>query len=288
MDDTKHDSSQMDTSRTYRSTVFTQESCPSRVYGRCCLPRSSTSYPSDIGNTYLEANTQERVCITAGPEFGPLQNHTLIIVKALYGLRSTGLCWHEKLADCLRNEGFLPCKVEPDIWIRDRGDHYEYVGVYVDDLAFAMKDPSGFAKTLESKYSFKLRGTGELSFHLGYDFYRDQDGILYLAPTKYIKRMSDNYMRVFGERPKPTEMSPLDKGDHPELDDTPFLEADGIQDYQSIIGSAQWAISLGRLDIQTAVMTLSSFRSAPRIGHLERAKRLVRYLVRFKHEAVKF
>jgi hypothetical protein len=83
-------------------------------------------------------------------------------------------------------------------------------------------------------------------------------------------------------------MSPLEKGDHPELDDTPFLEADGIQDYQSIIGSTQWAISLGRLDIQTAVMTLSSFRTAPRIGHPERAKRVVRYLVRFKHGAIKF
>jgi hypothetical protein len=122
-----------------------------------------------------------------------------------------------------------------------------------------MKDPSGFAKTLENKYSFKLKGTGELSFHLGCDFYRDQDGVLCMAPTKYIERMSDNYLRVFGERPKLTVMSPLEKGDHPELDDTPFLEADGIQDYQSIIGSAKWAISLGRLDIQTAIMTLSSF-----------------------------
>jgi hypothetical protein len=179
-------------------------------------------WSTDIGNAYLEATTQEKVCITAGPEFGPLQNHTLIIIKALYGLRSSGLRWHEKLADCLHNEGFLPCKVEPDIWMRDKGDHYEYVGVYVDDLAFAMKDPSGFAKTLKSKYSFKLKGTGELSFHLGCDFYRDQDGILCMAPTKYIERMSDNYMRVFGERPKQTVMSPLEKGDHPELDDTPF------------------------------------------------------------------
>jgi hypothetical protein len=87
-------------------------------------------WSTDIGNAYLEANTQEKVCITAGPEFGPLQNHTLIIVKALYGLRSSGLRWHEKFADCLRNEGFLPCKVKPDIWMRDKGDHYEYVGVY--------------------------------------------------------------------------------------------------------------------------------------------------------------
>jgi hypothetical protein len=32
----------------------------------------------------------------------------------------------------------------------------------------------------------------------------------------------------------------------------------------------QWAVSIGRLDIATAVMSLSSFRAMPRRGHLER------------------
>jgi hypothetical protein len=110
-----------------------------------------------------------------------------------------------------------------------------------------------------------------------------------MAPTKYyIKNMAENYARIFGEKPKQTVMSPLEKGNHPELDDTPLLDLEGIQNYQSIMGSAQWAISLGRLDIQTAIMTLSSFRSAPRVGHLDRAKRIVRYLVRFKHGAIEF
>jgi len=245
-------------------------------------------WSTDIGNAYLEATTQEKVCITAGPEFGDLQGHTLVIVKALYGLRSSGLRWHEKFADCLRDEGFTPCKVEPDIWLRRNNDHYEYVCVYVDDLAFAMKDPSSFVSTLENKYSFKLKGTGELSFHLGCDFFRDDDGTLCMSPIKYIERMIDNYVRMFGEKPKQNVMSPLEKGDHPELDDSALLDAEGIQHYQSLIGSTQWAISLGRLDVQTAIMTLSSFRSAPRIGHLERAKRVVRYLARFKHGAIKF
>ena len=243
---------------------------------------------TDIGNAYLEANTLEKVCITAGPEFEKLQGHTLIVVKALYGLRSSGLRWHERFSDCMRNEGFFPCKAEPDIWMRDKGDHYEYVGVYVDDLAFAMKDPQTFADVLQNKYKFKLKGTGPLEFHLGCNFYRNDDGILCMAPTKYIDRMVDNYTRMFNEKPKMNVQSPLEKNDHPELDDSEFLEATGIQQYQSIIGSAQWAISLGRFDIYTAVMTLSSFRSAPRTGHLERAKRLVRYLARFKYGDIKF
>ena len=44
---------------------------------------------TDIGNAYLEALTSEHVCINAGPEFGPLEGHLLLIHKALYGLRSS-------------------------------------------------------------------------------------------------------------------------------------------------------------------------------------------------------
>ena len=53
--------------------------------------------------------------------------------------------------------------------------------------------------------------------------------------------------------------SPLEKGDHPELDTSELLDPTGVQQYQSLIGSLQWAISLGRFDIATAVMTMSGF-----------------------------
>jgi len=49
---------------------------------------------TDIGNAYLEALTSEKVCIHAGPEFGLLADHLLLIHKALYGLRSSGAHWH--------------------------------------------------------------------------------------------------------------------------------------------------------------------------------------------------
>ena len=67
---------------------------------------------------YLEAETKEKVSFIAGPEFGDLAGHTLIIVKALYGLRSSGAHWHDCFADCLRDMGFAASKAEPDIWMR--------------------------------------------------------------------------------------------------------------------------------------------------------------------------
>ena len=93
---------------------------------------------------------------------------------------------------------------------------------------------------------------------------------------------------MFGEAPKTNVRSPIEKGDHPELDTNDLLDADGIQKYQSIIGSLQWAISIGRIDITTAVMTLSSFRAAPRKGHMDRAKRVAGYLCKMKHAMLRF
>ncbi|CAJ1950917.1 unnamed protein product, partial [Cylindrotheca closterium] len=36
-------------------------------------------WATDIGNAYLEAYTSERVAIVAGPEFGELEGHTLLV-----------------------------------------------------------------------------------------------------------------------------------------------------------------------------------------------------------------
>ena len=50
---------------------------------------------ADIGIAYLEAKTREKVYIIGGTGFGKLEGHTLIIYKALYGLKSSGARWHE-------------------------------------------------------------------------------------------------------------------------------------------------------------------------------------------------
>ena len=54
-----------------------------------------------------------------------------------------------------------------------------------------------------------------------------------------------------------------------------------------MIGALQWAVSLGRFDIHTAVMMMGSFRVAPREGHLQRLKRVYGYLRKYKHGAIR-
>jgi hypothetical protein len=100
--------------------------------------------------------------------------------------------------------------------------------------------------------------------------------------------MIDTYHRMFEEKSRTIYSSPLEKGDHPQLHTSDELDIDGTKKYQSLIGALRWVITLGRFDVATAVMMLSSFRADPRIGHLERAKRIYGYLSKMKHGTIRF
>jgi hypothetical protein len=133
-------------------------------------------HAADVGNAYLEAETKEKVYVIGGPGFGELEGHTLIIHKALYGLRSSGLRWHERFADTLRDMGFVPSKEDIDIWMQRNGNIWEYFATYVNNLAIIMKDPKLFTDLLIDKYKYKLKGVGPITYHLGNDYKRDPDG----------------------------------------------------------------------------------------------------------------
>jgi len=242
---------------------------------------------ADVVSAYLEALSKEKVYFIAGPEFGELAGHIMIIFKALYGLRSSGARFHERFSDSLRAMGFTPSKADPDVWMRPNGDTYDYIAVYVDDLLIAAKDPASIIKELREVHKYKLKCEERLvEYHLGCNFDRDPDGVLCLSPSKYIKKMLDQYKVIFGEAPTEVK-SPLEKGDHPELDDTPELDENDIKKYQSLIGALQWLISLGRFDICTAVMSMSRFRIAPRKGHLQRLQRIYGYIRMYPKFAIR-
>ena len=60
-----------------------------------------------------------------------------------------------------------------------------------------------------------------------------EDGTLCQSTHGYVERMSDNFERMFGHKPREYK-SPLEPNDHPELDLTPELDEDGIQPKVSV------------------------------------------------------
>ena len=92
-----------------------------------------------------------------------------------------------------------------------------------------------------------------------------------------IPRLEEMMNRQF---PKPN--SPMVLNYHPELDDSPLASNEMASKYRSMIGSLNWAITLGRFDIQYATGTMARYSMAPRDGHFKAVYRILGYL---KHVA---
>src|SRR5687767_1074189 len=122
----------------------------------------------DIGNEYLYGKTKEKVYVIAGPEFGDeLKGKTLVIHKALYGLKSSSAQFHEHLSATLLSMGYKPSKADYDLWMKHVGDHYEYIVRYVNDVIVFSKDPMSVIEELKKIYVMK--DIGKPRYYLGGD-----------------------------------------------------------------------------------------------------------------------
>ena len=101
-----------------------------------------------------------------------------------------------------------------------------------------------------------------------------------ISQTKYIKEVIRKFELKYGSLRK--ENVPISPGDHPELDDMPLLDAQGITEFQSIIGVLQWIAISSRMDITFAVSSLSRFASNSRKGHTKRALKILGFLKKYQ------
>ena len=98
--------------------------------------------------------------------------------------------------------------------------------------------------------------------------------------TDKIKKLLDTKLQNYG--------SPMDVGDHPEMDESDLLPPDQVSIYQMLIGCAQWAVTIGRFDVQYATNTMARFAQLPREGHLKRVLRIFGYLKHHTKHRIKF
>ena len=197
----------------------------------------------DVGNAFLTSYTNEKLYIIAGPEFG----------KALEGKRLL----------LIKNGG------------------YEYNARYVDDVMCFSKHPEKLIEYLSRSYTMK--GVGYPQFYLGGDViklpssWHSHDIKYGLSAVTYIDNCVTNLERMCETTFKPVSI-PFATDYHAELDDSALLSPRDMTKYRSLLGSANWMITLGRFDIHYAVSTLSQYCCAPRLGHLRALQQVFGYL----------
>ncbi|KAI2503175.1 Reverse transcriptase (RNA-dependent DNA polymerase) [Fragilaria crotonensis] len=73
---------------------------------------------ADVQNAFLTAPNKEKCWMIAGPESGPDEGKTFLVVKALYGLKSASFSFRSYMAEKLVDLGFQSSLADPDVWLR--------------------------------------------------------------------------------------------------------------------------------------------------------------------------
>jgi hypothetical protein len=247
-------------------------------------------WAADIGNAYLNAKCRERIWTVAGKEFGSDEGQVLIIVQALYGLKSSGAAWRSTLAESLSDMGFSQSRGDPDVHFSIANssgkDHYEYILVYVDDLLVLSYSCEPIMDRIGKIYRLKDGSVGSPELYLGASITKTNNGerdMWSMSSDRYIEAAIKNvevYLEEVGERlrGKVRAVTPFASGYKPELETSGLLGNVEATKYQELIGVLRWAVEIGRIDILTEVSLLSQHLAAPRQGHLGQVFHVFAYL----------
>ena len=234
---------------------------------------------ADIGNAYLNAPPKEKVYIKCGAEFGEFEGRLAIIVRALYGLKSSASSWRSFLARVLDEDlNFTMCRADNDVWFKpskkaDGTRYYIYVLVYTDDILCLAEHPKIILDKLDQHFLLKPESRGKPKIYLGaeigtYKFPEDPDKTYWtMGSQTYVKESVKNveaHLQKDNRELKSKVSSPLPINYAPELDGTELCDDDEVSEYHSRIGILRWAVELGRIDICTEVSIMAAFAASPR------------------------
>ena len=203
---------------------------------------------ADVQNAFLTAPVLEKVWLTAGPEFGPEQGKNMIVVRALYGLKSASASFRSFMARKLDDMGFKSSRGDFDIWMRpavkpDGEEYYKYVMLYVDDVMVASCDANGVMKDLGQGIKFKgdkiEPPTSYLGAQLSCKKLLNGKLVWCVSSDKYVNAAVRNVEEAIkNKRWKiPTKVkTPMDTIFIPELDGTLELCDDERTFYQELVG----------------------------------------------------
>ena len=240
----------------------------------------------DIGNAYLNAYTEERIWSKAGPEFGEKAGQIVLVVKALYGLKTSAAAWWKCFADKLRSMGFRSSLADSNVWLKPRYDHhktcigYDYIACHVDDFIILADRPEIYMAELRKEYVIKNESSFDETYYLGLDVTKLPKGPagFKLGSQTYLKEALRKAANIYGRPIKKGASTPLPPDIHLEVQDTPILDQKREHQYLQLVGMLQWMVELGRIDICHAARSLSRYSAEPCEKHWDATERVFRYL----------
>ncbi|GAU31071.1 hypothetical protein TSUD_322080 [Trifolium subterraneum] len=215
----------------------------------------------------------QREGIDYGEVFAPMTRmETIRLKKALYGLKQAPRAWNRRIDKFLIDIGFVKCVTEHGVYVKKHDEKGLIVMcLYVDDLLITGSNDKYISEfKSDLKREFEMTDLGHMTYFLGIEFLRTDQGILMLQ-TRYAKEI----LKKFEMDKCNSALSPAE----PRLQLSKSTEEEDVDptSYRQLIGSLRYLCNT-RPDLSYSVGIVSGFMDMPKSSHLIAVKRILRYV----------
>ena len=242
----------------------------------------------DVDNAYLNTLLKEVIYMwqpQGSPETNASRGKVLQLVKGLYGLKQSARLWNQQFAAAIRAMGFFPSHADSCVFFRNDKDGMAIIGLYVDDILIATKDPMAMRAIKKGIHdAFKCTEAGPVNRILGIQSHRDwKANTVILEQSQYAEKILRDY-DMDQAVPVSTPIDGYTSLAPSQPDETRACQ----QDYQKRIGSLMYLMTCTRPDLAFAVSKLSQFCTDPTVRHMNALNRVLRYLRGTTHYGLRY
>nr|KYP43110.1 Retrovirus-related Pol polyprotein from transposon TNT 1-94 [Cajanus cajan] len=243
-----------------------------RVFLAIAAASNWSVHQLDINTAFLHGDLVEEVYMKPPPGLilsSP--NKVCKLQKSLYGLKQVSRQWNIKLTETLKLFGFVQSKSDYSLFTKRTNIGFIAILVYVDDLIISGSDETEIMKVkrlLDKQFSIK--DLGQLSYFLGLEFSRSDQGISVCQRKYALELLQDT--GLLASKPCSTPMDHTTRLHHDPLD----LYSDPSS-YRRLVGRLIY-LTHTRPDLAFAVGKLSQFMHQPNNAHFQAARKVLRYV----------
>lgn len=243
----------------------------------------------DVRSAYLYGELTDDEVIYTKPPPGWIHvckdDEVLLLQKAIYGLKQSGLRWYEVLRAILTDIGLVRCEFDHAVFYRQDERGHVVLFAHVDDISIA---GSTIVIVLEIKDKLwkrlEITDMGEIHWLLGIEVRRDRERhTISLSQRSYIESIISR-LNFDSIKPRSTPLNPslpLSKADCPKT--TAEIGLMAGKPYREAVGSLMYAAVGTRLDIAYAVGQVARFNENPGLPHWRAVEHVFAYLKNTKN-----
>jgi len=237
-------------------------------------------HQADVKTAFLNSSLPKPVHMRAPKGIDLPRGMCFLVLRAIYGLRQSPREWYQKFKDTMQGWGWRVSAYDPCVFIDDNTRlilqlHVDDMTVFGSNLQAILKFKTQLSET------FQITDEGECSWYLGMHV-EQKPGDIRIHQKQYI----DQTLAKYGFEnitPAHTPMTgKLTKQDNYIADPT-FR-----QEYQSKVGSLNFAANQTRPDISFATGYVARYASNPNQSHMDAVNRIFAYLSNDRSQGIQY